>query len=377
MRHVIYTLGCALLAAWPAVALAQSTPTPTRQAAASTPEQDAALRSGIEFHDQGKFDAAIDVYQGILKQSPDNTMALYELAYSLAEKKDYARSLEVANRGTAYQSEQLPLFYDLLGSTHDSMGEPQKAIDAYKRGIQVVPDASLLYYNMAVTYLESLNQPDQARLALEQAAALDPTQPTIHLMLGQVFQSNGYSVPGLLAFSTNLIYEPGGPQSLRAYGFFRTILRGGVQSGPSGMQPSGMRDGAMRGGAMAMPMPTSSAKKDEGDFSDVEAQLAVGQRNLMSQMDAGMPEIQALASQVVALFRQIAARPQSQDRSTFTGRHYLPYFLELQKRGYVEPFLYWAIQRAPVDGVQQWLTANQPKVNEFLTWTRDYKWPQP
>src|SRR5262249_24969911 len=154
-----------------------------------------------------------------------------------------------------------PLFYDLVGGAYDSLGEPQKAIEAYKKGIQIVPDAAGLYYNMGVTYLESLKNPDEARRALEKAVVLEPSQPEFHRMLGQVFQSNGYATPALLAFSTYLIQDPNGARALSAYGFWRALLRGGVETA----QPS-PSSGQMR-------TPPSSpdgklAKTDEGDFRE-------------------------------------------------------------------------------------------------------------
>ena len=60
--------------------------------------------------------------------------ALYELAFSFAANKEFEKSLAAATRGAEYQSDLLPMFYDLIGAAYDSMGDPQKAIDAYKKG---------------------------------------------------------------------------------------------------------------------------------------------------------------------------------------------------------------------------------------------------
>src|SRR6185369_3149103 len=219
-----------LLVLLPVGAAAQSGP-PTRTATPSTPAETATIEAGIKLHDAGKFEEAIAKYEEVLKLSPANMTALHELAYSFAANKEYEKSLAAAMRGTEYQSPELPLFYDLLGGAYDSLNEPQKAIEIYRKGIQIVPDASMLYYNMGVTYLESLQNPDEARRAIEKAVALDPAEPEFHLMLGQVFQSNGYAAPAFLAFSTYLILEPNGPRALSAYGFWRAMLRGGVEMG--------------------------------------------------------------------------------------------------------------------------------------------------
>ena len=141
-----------------------------------------ALRAAVALNDQGKFDEAIAKYLDVLKESPDNVVALYELAYSYGEKKDYAKSLEAARRGTQYESDLRAMFYDLIGSSLDASGQPQQAIDAYNEGIRAVPDAGMLYHNMAITYLESLKNPEQARTTLEKGAMAEPTESALPLI---------------------------------------------------------------------------------------------------------------------------------------------------------------------------------------------------
>src|SRR5262245_42161200 len=133
------------IALTPAIVAAQSG-APTRTATPATAAETTTIEAGIKLHDAGKYDEAIGKYEEVLKLSPANMTALYELAYSFAANKEYEKSLAAATRGTEYQSDELPMFYDLIGGAYDSLGEPQKAIDAYKKGIQIVPDASTLYF---------------------------------------------------------------------------------------------------------------------------------------------------------------------------------------------------------------------------------------
>ena len=129
---------------------------------------------------------------------------------------------------------------------------------------------------MGVTYLESLKNIDEARHALEKAVALDPTQPEFHLMLGQVFQTSGYPAPALLAFSMNLILEPTGPRALSAYGFWRGILRGGLEMGTSSADAR-MRTAPSTGGS-------SAAKTDEGDFADFQSAITRSQQTKLGHL---------------------------------------------------------------------------------------------
>ena len=361
MRILIRTAAVLLVVLTPAVTLAQLGSAPTRTATPSTPAENSTIEAGIKLHDAGTFDEAIAKYEEVLKLSPANMTALYELAFSFAANKEYEKSLAAATRGTEYQSELLAMFYDLVGGAYDSMGEPQKAIDAYKKGIQIVPDPGMLYYNMAVTYLESLKNADEARHALEQAVRADPEEADFQVMLGQVFQSNGYATPALLAFSTYLIQQPTGPRALTAYGFWRQILRGGLETAPP-------PNGQMR----TPPSAASPAKTDEGDFRAFEAAITASQQTVIAEMDRGADELPPFLAHVNRMMTLLVERPI--DRGTFVGSYYLPFFAELKAKNFVEPFVYWAMQRAPVPGVRDWLNAHQTEVREFVTWARNYEW---
>ena len=363
--RLVRSFAALTLSLMPVVATAQAGG-PTRIATAPNPAETATIEAGIKLHDAGKFDEAIAKYEEVLKLSPANMTALYELAYSFAANKEYEKSLAAATRGTEYQSDLLPMFYDLIGGAYDSMGEAQKAIDAYKRGIRIVPDAAVLYYNMAVTYLESVKDPDQARPALEKAVALDPKQPEFHLMLGQVFQTGGYPTPAFLAFSTYLVQDPTGARALSAYGFWRALLRGGLEMGQSAPPP-----GQMRTSPDAKP-----GKIDEGDFQEFEAAITRSQQTVVAEMDRGAEELPSFVAHVTRVIALLAERPADRDRAAFAGAFYLPFFAELKARNFVEPFIYWSMQRAPVQGVREWINAHQTEVREFVTWSRNYTWPK-
>jgi tetratricopeptide (TPR) repeat protein len=221
---------------------------------------------------------------------------------------------------------------------------------------------------MGVTYLESLKNPDEARRALEKAVALDPKQPEFHLILGQVFQSTGYATPALLAFSTSLILDPTGPRALSAYGFWRAILRGGLEMGQS-TTPQ-MRT------APASP-DAKPAKIDEGDFRAFEAAITRSQQTVIAEMDRGADEMPPFIAQVTSLMATLAERPAERDRTAFASTYYVPFFSELKANNFVEPFIYWSMQRAPVPGVRDWITAHQDEVRAFVTWSRNYNWPKP
>ena len=343
---------------------------PTRVPAASTPEQEALIRAGVDLNDKAEFDAAIAKYQQVLAKSPSNVTALFELAFTYNAKRDFDHGFETARKGAEFKSELLAGFYDLMASALDSKGQAQQAVDVYRKGIALVPDASQLYYNLAVTYRESLNRPNDARLALQKAAALEPTHPGVQLLLGQIYQSTGYATPAFLALSTFLVLDPGGSQALPGYGLWRAVLKGGVDPIPDASPGA-----PMRGGAAAAPAAKGPPKTDEGDFTAIERQFAPTYGVFMRKLDSGTPEIQALVAQVDQLLGSLQAQPAGPAARSFVNTHYVPFFIALRQQHFVEPFVYWASQRAPVPGVVDWLKANEPRVRAFLDWASKYSWP--
>lgn len=369
------TLSTCVLAALlfvPLPARAQSAP--TRQPSATTSEHEAIIRAGIELHDKGQYDAAIAKYQEVLSASPSDVTALFEMAFSYLSKRDFDKSFELAKQGAEFKSDLLPMFYDVMASSLDSKGQPQQAVEMYRKGIALAPDASQLYFNMAVTYRETLNQPNEARLALQQAAAIEPLHPGVQLLLGQVYQATGYTTPAFLALSTFLVLDPGGAQALPGYGLWRALLKGGVDPLPDAPAMSAMPtpNRGMRGGTQA-----PAASTDEGDFSSVDAQFAPTHAAFMKKLDDGTPEIEALVAQVDRLLGALPVERSGPAAQSFVNTHYVPFFIALKQQNFVEPFVYWASQRAPVPGVTDWLRANEPKVRQFLDWASRYSWPKP
>lgn len=331
------------------------TPTP------STEQQDKLIKEGIALHDQNDFDGAIRKYEEALKENPNNVSALYEMAYSYMMKRDHRKSLEIAYKGAQYKSNSLVILYQLIGNNLDILGEPEKAIEAYKAGIKVKPDFALIYFNLAVTYM-NLKKPEEAKKNLKKSVQLNPNHPSSHLGLGELFYSTNYKTPALFAVSRFLILEPRTERSDAAYKIFRAILQGGVSQGKNPNEINIFAD--------------MSGKKDEGDFGSIDLMLGLTKAAGMTEKDKGKSEMQLMIEQLESLFAIISETDPKGDRSKFVWKHYIPYFIELKKKNFVEPFAYYISQRSNLSGVQEWLTTNSNRVNEFLNWSKQYQWPK-
>lgn len=334
---------------------------PSRVAPPMTPAESAAIKEGIALHEQGRYDDAIERYNEALKLNPDNVIAIYETAYSYSRKGDAKKTIEVAARGTQYQSPVLAPLYVMIGSALESTGDPQGAIDVFKKGLEVAPAAGTLHHSLAVTYSTALKDRSAAKSALKQGAFADPNHPGIQIFLARTFAQEDLKTPALLAATRFLVLEPGSARTQDGYTIWRVMLNGNT------VQPSA------EGGPVQISVRPDQSK-EEGDLSTLDLDISMSRALAIKTAD-GKSEIESMVWQVDSLFAMYAKRGPGEDKATFLWTYYMPYITEMQQKGFVEPFVYFANQRTNLPGVREWLTANRDRVNAFLSWSRDYKWP--
>ncbi|MDT4967444.1 MAG: hypothetical protein QOJ64_2181 [Acidobacteriota bacterium] len=340
-------------------ALGQVEP-PRLEPTPSTAKQIALIDKGVALHDQGNYDAAISKYEEVLKENPNNVLALHEMAFSYSMKKDYRKALDTAYKGAQFKSQLLHAFYVQIGNNLDLLGEPKKALEVYKAGIKIQPDA-LLYFNLAVTY-RSLSKPDDAKKALKQAIALNPGHPGSHLLLAALWHQGGYSTPSLLAACRFLVLEPSSDRATSALKLVQDVMRGGVTAGKNPNEINIL---------MAPP-----GKTDEGDFGGIDLVLGLSRAAGMTEKNKGKTGMQLQVEQFDTLFAIMAELSDKSDKNKFTWKFYVPYFSELKQKKHLEPFVYYINQSEGNEEVKRWLNNNKARVNEFLAWSKDYSWPK-
>jgi tetratricopeptide (TPR) repeat protein len=330
--------------------------------APSTESQEALIKEGVALHEKGDYNAAIKKYEQVLAENPSNVGAMYELSYTLEAKKDYQKSLETARKGVQYRSELLDQFYLVIGNDLDDMGQPDKALAAYREGVSVAPRNFLLHYNIALVY-ERQKKPDEARKAVKTAAILNPKHASSQLLLAVDFSKSNFRIPSLLAAGRFLILEPNTARSGSALDIVQQALRAGV--GP-GSQP---------GNISILFDPNS--RKEEGDFTSIDMVLSISRAGSSMDKDKKKTEAEIQVDQWSILIGVLTGAQANKKAPEFVLTYYAPYFSELKKRGFVEPFVYHILQKSRIAGVSEWLAAHQAAVKEFLAWSDGYQWPKP
>jgi tetratricopeptide (TPR) repeat protein len=325
----------------------------------STEAQKARIKEGVALHDKRDYDGAIRAYLAVLAENPANADALYELGYSYLEKKDYEKSLETGLKGAEYKSDLLGGFYMLIGNSLDELGRSQQAVDAYKAGIKQLPGLAMLHFNLGLTYAR-MGKAAEARSSLKTSLALNPRHASSHYALGTLLFDEGYQTPALFAALRFLVLEPRSPRSEAALKIANEALRGGVTEGDG---PDSVKITLTMGG-----------KTDEGDFGPVDLILGLSKAVGNAEKNKDKTEAQLLVEQMDTVLAVLSESDPGKNKSKFVYKYYVPYFVELKKRNFTEPFVYHAFQGSSLPGAEAWLTANEARVREFLAWSEQFPW---
>ena len=359
-RFLVLVLAVAVL---PSIA-AEKLPKPDRVAAAPTPEQTALTREGMALHDQHNYEGAIAKYKQVLSENPWEVTALYELAFSYFENKNYKDALATTQLGAQCKSERLSLFYTLMASSLDELGRVQESIEIYKAALKQNPRIELLHYNLAVS-LRRLGKNAEARAALETALMYEPNHASAHGTLGAVYRDMGYRIPAILAYSRFLALEPESPRAMKILPDLQALITGGVTSG---------KDSNNINITISAP---SKALLDEGDFSGVEMSMAIVlAADLIKKPGEAKEKPASTFERLVSIYSMIGeSLDNSKPKRGFAATYYSPYFSALVKAGHTEAFVSQAWKGGKVDGASDWAKANEGKLESFRTWSQTFQWP--
>ncbi len=343
--------------------LGQKLAKPTLTSVKPTADQQKRINEGTSLHDAKKYDEAIAKYQSVLTESPDCTGAMYELAFSLYDKGDKEKALEVATKGAKYVSEELPLFYMMIANNLDDMGKPDEAVKIYKDGLKALEgDArfgryrSSLFYNLGLTYTRLKNYKD-AKEALKSAVENNFQYPSPHYLLAVVFNGTRYKVPAFLAAARFITLEYNTQRTATSIDIITHIL------------PPAANDSK---GNITITL-DMNGPKDEGDFGLFDLILGTI-ATVRGDDDKGKSDNQMFIEGIGSVIEMLAEDKKLQ--KTFVGKTYVPFMVELKKKGYLEVFgntVLFLHDKNPSAG--KWIDANGDKMREFFDWAKSYSQP--
>jgi tetratricopeptide (TPR) repeat protein len=306
------------------------------------------IKEGVQLNDQGNYAGAIDKYNQALKIDPDNTQANYEMAFSLfasGKGNDGVPYVEKTIKGSASPS-LTAASYDLLGSIYDQDHKSDKAIDAYKKGIEVNPKYQRLHYNLGIAYFRNKQYPEAEASAIE-AIKLDPKHASSQRMYALVAFHQNKRVPALMAFCNFLMLEPQTARSAEVFGNIQHILQGGVLKDDKGNNTI---------------LVSTKDNKENGSLN-----LAISMVTVSAQQKklAGMDLLEYELKSIFTIAGEQSTKKTDKD---FFWKFYVDYFYQLSQSGNMPAFTRLISLSANSDTNTKWMSDNEKLVKDLNNW---------
>jgi tetratricopeptide (TPR) repeat protein len=325
-------------------------------------EADNLVQEGVVFQDKGDVDSAFSRYTVALKMDRDNLAALAEMAYSYLSIDKYEESISYSKRAikTHPHDPVLKTVYVSYGNALDGEGKTERAIDIYNEGIQLFPEYFQLYYNKGISQIK-LGKSTDALLSFERSVTLNPNHASSHNAIGRLlFVTN--KIPSLMAFCRFLILEPNSQRSSANLNNVQKILSAHIS-----------KTGANNVTINVSPeLLDTNKKKEKNNFSGAELVLAVNSSLDYDSTHTNNTEVEKFIRKMSMLSKYL--QEIEKDNYGFYWDYYVPYFTEMNDKGFTEIFAYIAFSSSDIADVKDWLESHKNDVARFYKWSDEFKW---
>ena len=155
---------------------------------------------------KGELDQAIDSMQKALSLDPDSVFLKRELAGLWLMKKDTAAALQLLDDILVNHPDDVASLI-LVGRIHQTINQPQPAIEAFSRAIAIDPSQEDVYLQLGSMHMEQ-EQWEQAKQVYEQLIANFPRSYAGYFFLGRLSAIAGDTASARAHFEKSLSLEP-------------------------------------------------------------------------------------------------------------------------------------------------------------------------
>lgn len=308
---------------------------------------DEIISQGIKYHDEGKYEQAIESYKSALEIDKKSTLAHYEIAYTYFVLQQYNNAIKHSSFVIKQKSDHLQPAYIVLGNSYDLSGNAKQAIKTYEKALKKFPDSYLLNYNLAFTYYLQKSY-DKAEQAAIRAIEIKPNHGSSHLVLSGIMQEKGQRIKSVMALYYFLYLEPNSKRSTSAYENLKDQLQAGVKK-----QDDKNINISINLGSLNDP------------FSSVDLMLSLKASTRYTEENKNKTEIEHFIDTNKSLFGILSES--KKHNKGFWWDFYVSKFSNILENSDIEAFSYYISQPENNDTINNWLKENSSKVENIKT----------
>lgn len=306
---------------------------------------------GMEFHDNGDYDKAIETYKKALKIDKKSPLVHYEIALSYFSKGNYNEAVKYSDVVIKKDKELMLEAYMIKGSALDLLGKTKESIQLFKNVLKEEKHY-LLYYNLSFNYFK-LKDYENAEENVIKAIELNPNHATSHLMLAHIHDRKGNSVQALLASHFFLFLEPNSPRSIEGYDMLMESFRGNVTKGEGNS-----------GSTKILYSPSNDSL-----FSAMQMMISILGASKSLEKYADKTDDEMFVENTRIFFKVLGELNDDKNKEIWFTL-YTTFFYDLAQSEHLETYCKY-ITQSENENSREWLEENQSKLYDFDKWLSD------
>ena len=173
------------------------------------------IQDGITLHDDSLYLEALEMYKLISPNDSNYSLAQSEMAFTLIALEEYDQVIELCEKALENKNIVQSEILERLALAYDEVGESDKSIATYTKGIEIAPMSYMMYFNRGVTYLGQ-EKYKEAISDFKSALEINPKHASSHYQLGMYALQQGELVPATMALGTFFMFEPSSERAFNA-----------------------------------------------------------------------------------------------------------------------------------------------------------------
>jgi len=315
---------------------------------------DSLVQIGIQYHDKGEYDKAIEAYNSALKFDPKSTLVNYEIAMTYMYAGNYKKSIKHSDIIIKQKKEHLLLAYISKGSSLDNLGKTKQSIKLFNKAISEFGDNYLLLYNLGINY-SKIKDYKNAESVFSRAIANNSNHPSSHYALALIENEQSQRVKSLLSLYYFLLIEPSSKRAEASYMMLKEQLGGSVQKD---------KNNPMNFNILV------NKKSMDSEFGAAELMLAMTEAsNTLEENNNKTPD-ELFIENTKSFFTVLGELNENEKKTNIWRDFYVPFFYKLAKSDYLDVFCYY-ISISSNEKASEWLNNNSEKLENFGEWLNE------
>jgi predicted O-linked N-acetylglucosamine transferase (SPINDLY family) len=175
------------------------------------------MTQAIQYHQNGDYDHANQLYQKILISDPQNADALHYSGVIAMQHGKMERAIQLITRAIEICPD-ISGFHSNLALAYKDNDQLDSALDHYKKAVDLNPNNPVIYFNLGALY-QNCSQYENAQIAYEKSLKMNPNQPLLYHNLGHLFLKMGYVQNAITSAKKAMALSPYDPEIQSNYLF--------------------------------------------------------------------------------------------------------------------------------------------------------------